>query len=145
MRADLTLLERARRERSRRKRRAVEAAIHALVREGQPVTFRTVAKRADVSRQYLYDNFRAEIEEERKVARQSKKLVEGRVVPLRTMDQYRHLEAVLRNKLERVEADCKDLRTELRALTTALERERGLVEYWREQYEAVLVRGGAKR
>lgn len=133
MSADLALLERARRERSRRKRRAVEDAIHALVREGQPVTFRAVAKRADVSRQYLYGNFRAEIEGERKEARQNKKLVEGRVVPLRTMEQYRHLEAVLRNKLERVESECKELRTELRTVTTALERERGLVEYWRER------------
>jgi hypothetical protein len=37
------------------------------------------------------------------------------------------------------------MREELRTTTTALERERGLVEYWREQYEAVLVRTGAKR
>lgn len=140
-----TALEKARRERSRRKRRAVEEAIHALVREGQPVTFLAVSKRADVSRQYLYSNFRTEIGGQREHLRDNRKLIDGRVVPLRTMDHYRHLEAVLRNKLHRVEDEAKALRAKLREITTALERERGLVEYWREQYEAALIRRGAER
>jgi hypothetical protein len=47
-------LERARKARSRDKRRAVEEALHSLARERHPITFLAVAKRAGVSRTYLY-------------------------------------------------------------------------------------------
>jgi hypothetical protein len=56
------------------------------------------------------------------------------------MEQYRQIEAVLRNKHDRLVAEVTQLRAELRASTVSLERERGNVEYWREQYEAALAR-----
>ena len=86
------------------------------MRNGQPVTFLAVAKLADVSRQYLYSNFRKEIAGERSGRSDNRKRVDGKIVPLRTMDQYRHIEAVLRNKLERVQDETKTLRAEVVAL-----------------------------
>jgi AraC-like DNA-binding protein len=133
-------LERARLARSRLKRRSVEDALQALRREAQPITFLSVARRAEVSRSYLYCNFRSEIGEQRAATQENKRKIDGKVVPLRTMEQYRQIEAVLRNKLDRLVAEVKQLRAELRASTVSLERERGSVEYWREQYEAALAR-----
>jgi hypothetical protein len=138
-------LERARRARSQRKRRAVENAIGALRREGVPISFLAVAKRAEVSRTYLYANFRTEIGGERAAGRNDKAVIDGKVVPLRSMPQYRQIEAALRSKIERLEGESKSLRSQLRAATDALERERGLVEYWREQYEGALLQPGARR
>jgi hypothetical protein len=134
----LSGIERTRRAIGAEKRRQVEDAIHALAREGHPITFRTVARRARVSRVYLYKNFRTEISGDREVTRADKKLVDGKLVPLRTMEEYRHLEAVVRNKLERTEIENRRLREELRSLKVALERERGKSEHWRQQYEMAL-------
>jgi AcrR family transcriptional regulator len=134
----LSGIERTRKEVGAEKRRAVEDAIHALAREGHPITFRTLAKRAGVSRVYLYKHFRAEISGDRETTRSEHKLVDGKLVPLRTMEEYRHLEAVVRNKLERVEIENRRLRTELAAVQRALELERGKSEHWRQQYEQAL-------
>lgn len=134
----LSGIERSRRALSAEKRRAVEDAIHALAREGHPITFRTVARRAHVSRVYLYKNFRTEISADREATRSDRKLVDGKLVPLRTMDEYRHLEAVIRNKLERTEIENRKLREELSSMKIALERERGKSEHWRAQYEMAL-------
>lgn len=131
-------IERTRKTLIAEKRRAVEDAIHSLAREGHPITFRTVARRACVSRVYLYKNFRAEISLDRDATRADRKLVDGKLVPLRTMDEYRHLEAVIRNKLERTEIENRRLRAELSAMKLALERERGKSEHWRQQYEQAL-------
>lgn len=134
----LSGIERTRKAVSAEKRRLVEDAIHALAREGHPITFRTVARRARVSRVYLYKNFRTEISGDREVTRADKKLVDGKLVPLRTMEEYRHLEAVVRNKLERSEIENRKLREEVSSLKVALERERGKSEHWRQQYEMAL-------
>jgi hypothetical protein len=134
----LSGIERTRKALSAEKRRQVEDAIHALAREGHPITFRTVARRARVSRVYLYKNFRTEISSDRDVTRADKRLVDGKLVPLRTMEEYRHLEAVIRNKLERTEIEKRRLREELSSLKVALERERGKSEHWRQQYEMAL-------
>lgn len=129
-------LERARRVRSERKRRAVEDAMHALAQQGHPITFLAVAKRAGVSRTYLYTNFKAELLRER--VGDEPRRIEGKVVPLRTMDGYRHIEAALRHKLERLEHELSKLRSAARAVQVELERERGKTEYWRQQYELAL-------
>jgi AcrR family transcriptional regulator len=134
----LSGIERTRKAVSAEKRRQVEDTIHALAREGHPITFRTVARRARVSRVYLYKNFRSEISGDREVTRTDKKLVDGKLVPLRTMEEYRHLEAVVRNKLERTEIENRRLREEVSSLKVALERERGKSEHWRQQYEMAL-------
>lgn len=81
----LSGFERARKALTAEKRRAVEDAIHALAREGHPITFRTVARRAGVSRVFLYKNFRTEISGDREVARSDRKVADGKLVPLRTV------------------------------------------------------------
>lgn len=132
----LANLERARRIRSERKRRVVEEAIHDIAREGHPITILAVAKRAAVSRTYLYANFKAELLRERRASETNR--CDGKVVPLRTMDSYRHIEAALRHKIERLELEIGQLRAAARATQLELERERGKVEHWRQQYELAL-------
>lgn len=130
----------ARKRLSARKRRAVEEAIAALVRDGHPVTFLAIAQRAGVSRGYLYRKFKTEILSERTAKEREARRIGDKIVPLRTMDEYRHIESLLRGKVDRLEGENKTLRAEMRTLTVAIERERGSTEYWRQQYEAALVR-----
>jgi hypothetical protein len=131
-RADVLL--KARDERSRQKRLAVEQAISHLKETGEPITFKAVSKIARVSRQYLYNNFREEIGGERDAVREITQTIDGVKVPIRTPEEARHIEALLRNKIARLEKDLNDSRKKLQSATDLLERERGKSEYWREQY-----------
>jgi hypothetical protein len=70
----------------------------------QAVTFVSWARR--VSRQYLYNNFADEIGEERVETRAETEVIDGKKVPLRTPEEYRHIEAALRNKIERLRPNC---------------------------------------
>ncbi|MEZ5750059.1 MAG: hypothetical protein R3D83_09360 [Caenibius sp.] len=58
----------------------------------QAVTFVSVAREAKVSRQYLYNNFADEIGEERVETRAETEVIDGKKVPLRTPEEYRHIE-----------------------------------------------------
>jgi AcrR family transcriptional regulator len=118
----IATLNDARTRRSAEKRAAVEDAIKRLRDTRQAVTFVSVAREAKVSRQYLYNNFADEIGEERVETRAETEVIDGKKVPLRTPEEYRHIEAALRNKIERLE-------TELRK-----------AEHWRQLYAAVLAR-----
>jgi AcrR family transcriptional regulator len=137
-------LSRARKQRSQKKRAAVEAAIGELREQGVPITFQEVAKRAKVSRQYLYNNFKAEIGKERKESRQQSEKIEGVTVPSRTLDECRYLEAVLRNKLASQTEELKQLRSQLRRLERDLEKERGASEHWRMMYTRLFARMGGR-
>lgn len=132
-RADV--LARARDERSRIKRLAVEKAIQELQAKGDLVTFKAVAKAASVSRQYLYNNFRDEIGGERDEGRGVIQTVDGIRVPTRSADESRHIEALLRNKIDKLEKELAGVRKKLQSSTDLLERERGKSEYWRDLYQ----------
>jgi AcrR family transcriptional regulator len=136
----IATLDDARSRRSAEKRAAVEDAIMRLRDSKQAVTFVAVAREAKVSRQYLYNNFADEIGEERVETRAGIEVIDGKKIPLRTPEEYRHIEAALRNKIERLEAELKEARAEKAKSDRTAERERGKAEHWRQNYTAVLAR-----
>ena len=127
----IATLNDARSRRSAEKRGAVEDAIMRLRDTRQAVTFVSVAREAKVSRQYLYNNFADEISEER---------VETRATP----EEYRHIEAALRNKLERLEVALQEARAGKAKADRTAERERGKAEHWRQLYTAALALASPK-
>ncbi len=136
----IATLDEARQRRSADKRAAVENAMLRLRDSRQAVTFVSVAREAKVSRQYLYNNFADAIGEGRAETRTETTIIDGMKVPLRTPEEHRHIEAALRNKVDRLETGLKEARAErLKAERTA-ERERGKAEHWRRLYTAVLAR-----
>ncbi len=136
----IATLNDARSRRSAEKRVAVEDAIMRLRDTRQAVTFVSVAREAKVSRQYLYNNFADEIGEERIETRAETEVIDGKKVPLRTPEEHRHIEAALRNKIERLETELRDARAEKTKADRTAERERGKAEHWRQLYTAVLAR-----
>jgi hypothetical protein len=127
-------LAKARAERSLKKRRAVENALNTLKEQNEPITFKAVATLAGVGRPYLYNNFREAIEAEREASRSASSTVDGVKVPSRTADESKHVEALLRNKIEKLKKDLGDVRRENARLKTALEKERGLAEHYRKNW-----------
>lgn len=136
----LATLNEARQRRSSEKRAAVEDAMKRLHDSRVAVTFVSVAREAKVSRQYLYNNFADEIGVERTETRAETTLIDGKRVPLRTPEEYRHIEAALRNKIDRLEAELKNARTETAKSRKIAERERGKSEHWRQLYSTALAR-----
>ena len=136
----IATLDDARSRRSAEKRAAVEDAVMRLRENKQAVTFVSVAREAKVSRQYLYNNFADEIGEERVETRAKTEIIDGKKVPLRTPEEYRHIEAALRNKIDRLETELKNARAEKAKADRIAERERGKAEHWRQNYTAVLTR-----
>lgn len=136
----LATLNEARQRRSSEKRAAVQDAMKRLNDSKVAVTFVSVAREAKVSRQYLYNNFADEIGVERSETRAETTLIDGKRVPLRTPEEYRHIEAALRNKIDRLEAELKDARTEVAKSRKVAERERGKSEHWRQLYSTALAR-----
>jgi len=136
----IATLNDVRSRRSADKRAAVEDAILRLRDSKQAVTFVAVAREAKVSRQYLYNNFADDIGEERVETRAKTEIIDGKKVPLRTPEEYRHIEAALRNKIERLETELRDARAEKAKAERTAERERGKAEHWRQLYTAVLAR-----
>lgn len=127
-------LAKAREERSLRKRRAVEEAIATLKERNEAITFKDIAALAGVSRQYLYNNFKESISAERDNARSSSSKIDGVTVPSRTAEEYRHIEAVLRNKVDRLKQDLSSVRKENARLKQELEKERGRSEHFRKNW-----------
>lgn len=126
-------LEKARQERSLKKRRAVEQAIADLQESGQKVTFKAIASLAGVSRQYLYNNFSEQIKSWREDSSANVDTIDGKKVPVRTADEYKHIEALLRNKIDKLKKDLGDVRKENARLKIKLERERGRSEHFRRK------------
>jgi len=125
-------LKKARDERSLKKRRAVENAISELKAQNEQITFKNIATLAKVSRQYLYNNFKTQIEELREQDRQNTDVIEGIKVPSRTKDESMHVEALLRKKINKLKKDLGDVRHENARLKIALEKERGKSEHFRQ-------------
>lgn len=136
----IATLNDARNRRSVEKRNAVEDAILRLRESKQAVTFVAVAREAGVSRQYLYNNFADEIGVERADTRAQSEEIDGKKVPMRTPEEHRHIEAALRNKIERIEAELTEARAKRVAAERTAERERGKAEHWRQLYTAALAR-----
>lgn len=127
-------LKQAREERSLRKRRAVEDAIAALKERNETITFKDVASLAGVSRQYLYNNFKAAISAERNNSRSYSSEIDGVTVPSRTSEEYRHIEAVLRNKVDHLKQELSCVRKENARLKQEMEKERGRSEHFRKNW-----------
>lgn len=127
-------LAQAREERSLQKRRAVEQAIETLKERNEAITFKSIATLASVSRQYLYNNFKDAISAEREKARSASTEVDGVTVPSRTPEEFRHIEAVLRNKLDRLKKELGAARKENAQLKSELEKERGRSEHFRRNW-----------
>jgi len=126
------ILKENRDKRSVEKRRAVEHAIGQLRESNQPITFKSVAHLASVSRQYLYNNFRDTISAERLVSREQSTIIDGISVPSRTIEEYRHTESVLRKKIDKQKTELTDARRKLATSNSQLERERGQCEHFRQ-------------
>lgn len=118
------VLSKAREERTLQKRRAVEQAIATLKERNEAITFKAIATLASVSRQYLYNNFKEAITAERESARSAFVEVNGVTVPSRTPEKYRHIEALLRNKVDRLKQELGSIRKENARLRQELEKER---------------------
>jgi len=127
-------MEAARTQRSIEKRRAVENAIEELKNRNEAITFKAIALIASVSRQYLYNNFKDEISSYRSEGRSTQTKIDGISVPTRTPDEHRHIEALLRNKLERQKEELKKIRVENGRLKLELEKERGRSEHFRRNW-----------
>ena len=125
-------LAKAREERSINKRRAVEEAINTLKANNEAITFQTIAEKSGVSRPYLYQNFRKEIEALRTSFRFEGKTIDGVHVPSRTTAESQHIEALLRNKIKKLTADLTMVRNENTRMKKELERERGRAEHFRQ-------------
>jgi hypothetical protein len=127
-------LKKARDLRSKEKREAVEKAISELSQRNEAVTFQSVAAMACVSRQYLYNNFKDSISVERNSSRSVADVIDGITVPARTPDEHKHVEALLRNKIEKLEKEMSALRQENARMKQSLEKERGKAEHFRQNW-----------
>lgn len=124
----------AREQRSLKKRRAVEDAIETLKQRNETITFKAIATLANVSRQYLYNNFKDAISSFREGDRATSNEIDGVTVPSRTPEESRHVEALLRNKVERLKKELGEVRHENARLKIALDRERGKTEHFRQNW-----------
>ena len=93
-----------------------------------------VAKLAGVSRQYLYNNFKDSLSNIREGDRASTIEIDGVIVPARTPEEARHIEALLRNKTEKLKKELAAVRHENARLKIALEKERGKAEHFRQNW-----------
>ncbi|MBP2297307.1 DUF6262 family protein [Azospirillum rugosum] len=136
--ANTSGLRAATEEKRIRKRRAVEAAIQDMRHAGEAITFKTIAEKAGVSREYLYQNFKADIEQLRTATHNRRIEMEGEPVPMRTARRSATIEAALRNKITRLEEEATELRKQKTALERRYERALGEAEEWRQRHQRAL-------
>ena len=126
-------LRQAARRKSEAKAKAAEAAIRTLVKRGEPITFQSVQREADVSHAFLYGNagLRARIERLRAQARPKPPQPEGTssdntIIQALTSQithlkkQHRNETAALRAALEQAHGENLELRRELTRLGSNL-------------------------
>lgn len=124
----------AREQRSLKKRRAVEDAIDLLKQRNETITFKAIATLAGVSRQYLYNNFKEAISGFREGDRAAAIEINGVTVPARTPEEARHVEGLLRSKIERLKRELLEVRHENARLKIAIDKERGKAEHFRQNW-----------
>jgi AcrR family transcriptional regulator len=127
-------LRQAREQKSLEKRRLVEDAIEQLKSRDETITFKGIATLAGVSRQYLYNNFKDEISSYRDDNRAKTVKIEGVTIPSRTPEESRHVEALLRNKIDRLKKELGTVRHENARLKQVAEKERGRAEHFRRNW-----------
>jgi hypothetical protein len=122
-------LRQAARRKSEAKTKAAEAAIRALVKRGEPVTFQAVQREADVSHAFLYGNadLRGRIERLRSQARpkpappedagSDNTIIQALTTQITHLKkQHRDESAALRAALEQAHGENLELRRELARL-----------------------------
>lgn len=124
----------AREKRSLEKRISVENVINSLRSNNEVITFKAVATLAGVSRQYLYNNFKDQLSDLRNEDRGATHKIDGKIVPARTPEEWKHVEALLRNKVDRLKKENGDLRRENSRLKIEAENERGKAEHYRQNW-----------
>lgn len=102
---------------------------------GEVITFKTVAEKAGVSREYLYQNFKPDIEQLRAATQHQHVEVEGEPTRVRTARRAATIEAALRNKIARLEEEMADLCKQKTLLERRDEKALGEVEDWRQRHK----------
>ena len=131
---DTSGLRAAAEEKRVRKRRDVEAAIAEMQKSGEVITFKTVAERAGVSREYLYQNFRDVVDNLRTTTQFKTVEVDGEEIRARTVRRSATIEAALRNKVASLEKESTELRKKNTILERRYEKALGEAEEWRCRY-----------
>ena len=122
-------------ERSARKRRLVEETIGEMRRNGEPITFKTVAEKATVSRQYLYTHFKEAIGNLRTSDLKQTIDVDGKEARVRSSGRATTIEMALRNKISRLEEEMTELRKINTTLNRRYEKALGEAEEWRTRHK----------
>lgn len=122
-------------ERSVRKRRLVEETIGEMRRNGETVTFKTVAEKATVSRQYLYTHFKEAIENLRTSDLRQTVTVDGKEARVRSSGRATTIEMALRNKIARLEEEMTELRKANTTINRRYEKALGEAEEWRTRHK----------
>jgi len=136
--ASISALAVAAEDRSVLTRRKVEEAISAMQAGGDTITFKTVAERSGVSRQYLYEHFRDTIDQLRDKTRTQTIDIGGEEVAVRSSGRAAAVELALRNKIARLETDATELRKELNLYKRRYEKSLGEAEEWRNRHKAAV-------
>ena len=102
---------------------------------GEPIAYNTVAQKAKVSRQYLYENFKDTIDQLRSRTRRQTVMLDGEEVVVRSAGRAATIELALRNKVARLEADLKEVRKEAGLLRNRVEKALGEAEEWRQRHK----------
>ncbi len=118
-----------------RKRRAVEAAITDMQNSGEVITFKTLAEKAAVSREYLYQNFRSIVVTLREITQAQTVQVDDDEVRIRTARRSATIEVGLRSKVSSLEQELAGLRKQHTLLQRRHEKVRGESEEWLRRYK----------
>ena len=132
---DLRGLRAAAEDKRIRKRRAVEAAITDMQNSGEIITFKTLAEKAAVSREYLYQNFRSIVDTLRETTQAQTIQVDGDEVRIRTARRSATIEVGLRGKLAGLEQELGELRKQHALLQRRYEKVRGESEEWQLRHK----------
>jgi hypothetical protein len=106
-----------------------------MQQSGEVITFRTVAEKAGVSREYLYQNFRSVIDRLRSATQSQVVQVDDEQVRVRTARRSATIEVALRNKIKRMDEELIELRKQKTALERRYEKALGEAEEWRDRHK----------
>lgn len=136
--ASISALAVASEDRSVLARRKAEEAIAAMIDSGDVITFKAVAERSGLSRQYLYEHFKDVINSYRLKTKAQIVVVDGEPVPVRSSGRAAAIETALRNKISRLEETITELRKEGALYKRRYEKALGEAEEWRTKYNSAV-------
>lgn len=102
---------------------------------GEVIAFKTVAEKAGVSREYLYQNFRPIIDKLRTTTQTQTVQVDGEEMRVRTARRSATIEVALRNKITRLDEELTELRKQKTALERRYEKALGEAKEWRDRHK----------